>query len=505
MEEKKTGTSYMTLYNRIRPRWLDGLIGQEHIAKAVMRLLQNGETPNLVFAGIRGSGKTTLARIIAMSLSCKHPHEDGSPCLECENCRSIMETGHSLNVTEMDGGKNRKIDDIRALIEKTKLAPVGAKINIFIIDEVHMLTNEAFNALLKIIEETPPWCMFILCTTEKDKIPQTILSRCQVFDFKPISSDNIFSYLKKVCEEEGIEYEDNGLRLICTHARNSMRDALSALEQCSYEKITEKSVAETLGYPDEKRIFALADAVRKGDVADISEICSAFESNGLSPLRVMDHLLKSLYDTEKLLLTGETPGYEGYTERCVAFADKCGDDEEFIYDFIMKLGKVRKDLNSDSASYMLLISGLVGISEKAKKRESLEDTVKKLVEQYMQGMGVNAPVYVPPIEEPIEEPEVEKQAEEPIPETTKDNNNDGFEDAAEPTPFDESDDSDEGEEGAVSIADFLGEDDADGCFPSDSGVGNGSAGQLCRGDGETESKREEETGYPDLDSLDGLF
>jgi DNA polymerase III subunit gamma/tau len=218
--------------------------------------------------GTRGTGKTSTARLLAKAVNCSKP-VDFNPCDSCNSCVSINESS-SIDVIEIDAASNRGIDDIRNLREAIKFTPTMGKYKVYIIDEVHMLTNEAFNALLKTLEEPPSFVMFILATTEPHKLPATILSRCQRFDFKRISIQNIMTHLKDICGHEGMEAEEAALRIIARNADGAMRDALSILDQCSVyggKNITESTVLEVLGISGDQHLMEIGEAILHGDAS----------------------------------------------------------------------------------------------------------------------------------------------------------------------------------------------------------------------------------------------
>ena len=240
---------YIPFARKYRPRFFREVIGQEVPVKVLRNAVKEGRLANAyLFAGPRGVGKTTLARILAKALNCLKPSE-GEPCGECENCKEI-DRGHFPDLVEMDAASNRGIDDIRAIREAVSYTPIKGKFKVYIIDEAHMLTREAFNALLKTLEEPPPRTLFILCTTEYEKIPPTILSRCQRLLFSSVSTDEVVDYLKGICSSEGIDFEEEALRNIAILSEGCMRDAASLLDQASIfgdGRITSEVVEKFIG------------------------------------------------------------------------------------------------------------------------------------------------------------------------------------------------------------------------------------------------------------------
>jgi DNA polymerase-3 subunit gamma/tau len=248
--------SYVPFARKYRPRFFREVVGQEAPVRILKNAVKEGRTAHAyLFAGPRGVGKTTLARILAKALNCLRPQE-GEPCGECENCREI-DRGSFPDLIEMDAASNRGIDDIRALREAVSYTPIKGKHKVYIIDEAHMLTKEAFNALLKTLEEPPPRTVFILCTTEYERIIPTILSRCQRIMFGRIHEEKIVEYLKKICGEEGIDCTEEALRMIASASEGCMRDAASLLDQASLaggNRVTEEVVEEFLGIISRSRI-----------------------------------------------------------------------------------------------------------------------------------------------------------------------------------------------------------------------------------------------------------
>jgi len=260
--------SYLVLARKYRPMFFKDVVGQQHVTKTLQNAVEQKRVANAyLFSGPRGVGKTTVARILSKALNC----EQGptiTPCNTCSFCVEINES-RSLDVFEIDGASNRGIDEVRNLRESLRYSPNPGKHRIYIIDEVHMLTNEAFNALLKTLEEPPKNVLFVFATTESHKVPATILSRCQRFDFKRISNKKIIEQLKLLCEKEKIEIDEESLRHITNKGDGSMRDAESILDQIiayAGKKITAKDVENLLGIINQELFFQVTDLITKGDV-----------------------------------------------------------------------------------------------------------------------------------------------------------------------------------------------------------------------------------------------
>ena len=268
--------SYTPLYRKWRPTSFEEVRGQDHIVKTLKNQINSGRIGHAyLFCGTRGTGKTSIAKIFARAVNCEHP-VDGSPCGECSMCRQIA-AGASLNVVEIDAASNNGVENIRDIREQVQYPPTDGRYRVYIIDEVHMLSIGAFNALLKTLEEPPSYVIFILATTEVHKIPITILSRCQRYDFKRISIDTIAGRLAELTQAEQIDVDDRALRYVARAADGSMRDALSLLDQCVAfhfgEKLTYDNVLEVLGAVDNRVFSKLFQAVLASDTkACIREI-----------------------------------------------------------------------------------------------------------------------------------------------------------------------------------------------------------------------------------------
>ena len=259
---------YQALYRQYRPKTFDEVLGQDHVVNTIKNQIQNGNIGHAyLFSGTKGTGKTSIAKIFSRAVNCLNP-VDGNPCNECEICKGILDES-IMDVIEMDAASNRGIDDIRELKDKTVYPPSRARYKIYIVDEVHMLTEQAFNALLKTLEEPPKHLIFILATTEPEKLPQTILSRCQKFDFKRIKTVDLTKNMNKICGELNIPVEEKALKLIARNSDGSMRDGLSLLDQCiSYKEgeLKYEDVIDILGIANTELLFNLVDNIMEKDL-----------------------------------------------------------------------------------------------------------------------------------------------------------------------------------------------------------------------------------------------
>lgn len=287
--------TYEVLARKWRPRRFDDVIGQEHVTRTLKNAIESGRIAHAyLFVGSRGIGKTTLSRIFAKALNCSHGDKaTAEPCGECENCREIM-AGSSLDVIEIDAASNNGVDNIRDIRDAAAFAPSNSRYKVFIIDEVHMLSQGAFNALLKMLEEPPGHVKFVFATTEFDKLPSTIVSRCQRFDLRRISTALIVERLRKICRSEGVEASDDALLAIARGAEGGMRDALSALDQIiSFRgnSVTEEDVVSVFGLVPREQIEALAGAALRGDMGAGLKIIDSLDKDGKDLRRLVLELL----------------------------------------------------------------------------------------------------------------------------------------------------------------------------------------------------------------------
>ncbi|MBR4949692.1 MAG: DNA polymerase III subunit gamma/tau [Clostridia bacterium] len=273
---------YQALYRKYRPLIFSDVYGQDHITYTLQSQIEKGKTAHAyLFTGSRGTGKTTCAKILSRAVNCQNP-VNGNPCNQCESCREVLKGGIS-DVLEIDAASNNGVDNIRDIRDEVMYAPASLKKRVYIIDEVHMLSTGAFNALLKTLEEPPEHVVFILATTEVHKIPATILSRCQRYDFKRIGITDITNSLEKVCKKEGIETETEGLELIARLSDGGMRDALSILDKCCamQEKITSQLVKRTVGIAENDYLFDVSKSVIERDSERCIELITEIHENSV--------------------------------------------------------------------------------------------------------------------------------------------------------------------------------------------------------------------------------
>src|SRR4051794_35109962 len=300
--------AYTVLARKYRSQDFDEVIGQDHVAKTLKRAIESGRIAHaFLFTGTRGTGKTSMARILAKALNCeKSDKPTTKPCGVCESCRGIAR-GDDIDVIEIDAASNTGVDNVRGIIENAAYRPARSRFKVYIIDEVHMLSKAAFNALLKTLEEPPEHVKFILATTEAEKVLQTILSRCQRYDFRNIPTREIAGHLKALAKKEGIQAEDDALLLVAKAGAGSMRDSLSLLDRLlsvGEKTLTVEMIEQLLGLPKAQLMFDLAQAIGKGDVKETLRQSSDMLMRGLSA----DSMIASLVDHLRNLLILRTCG-----------------------------------------------------------------------------------------------------------------------------------------------------------------------------------------------------
>ncbi|MCP4170097.1 MAG: DNA polymerase III subunit gamma/tau [Fuerstiella sp.] len=301
-----SGSHYTVLARRFRPQAFDDVVGQEHVAQALRNAIRAERVAHAyLFTGARGVGKTSTARILAKALNCPNA-DDGVPCNDCEICDGIA-TGNDVDVLEIDGASNRGIDDIRSLRANVNVRSMRTQFKLYIIDEVHMLTREAFNALLKTLEEPPPNVKFVFCTTEPNKVPDTILSRCQRFDFSAIGEDSIAVRLKEIASAEGFAVEDEAIELVARRARGSMRDSQSLFDQLlafSDGTVTAEDVHRMLGTASDEMLVSMFEAITQHRPGDVLNILETALTSGVQAGELLDQCVGYVRDQMVTLSAG---------------------------------------------------------------------------------------------------------------------------------------------------------------------------------------------------------
>mgnify|MGYP000897449488 CR=1 FL=1 len=373
------------IYREFRPKDFTRVVGQAHIVEILKNQIRTGNLGHAyLFSGIRGTGKTSCAKIFARAVNCLNPI-DGNPCNECENCKMILED-KALEVVEMDAASNRRIDDIRELKEKVIYPPQIVKYKVYIIDEAHMITNEGFNALLKILEEPPKHLIFILATTEIDKLPDTIISRCQRFEFKRINNSDIVENINYVLNNLNVEIEEDGINLISELSSGAMRDALSLLDQVvatGKEKITIEDINECLGLVNLNMLFELSQSILNSSKNKTIETFRNLVKNGKTPHNIIIDLIKHFRNIilvksiKKELTTLNDVEYKRYLEHSNQFKM---DELIFILENLLDVEDKMKKSDMQNALAELLIIKICSYrkekSEMEKRIEALENMIK---------------------------------------------------------------------------------------------------------------------------------
>ena len=354
--------AYIALYRKFRPKTFDEIVGQGHIEKTLKNQIINNRIGHAyLFSGGRGSGKTSTAKIFARAVNCLHPI-NGEPCNECEICKQALE-GNLVDITEMDAASNNGVDNIRDIREEVECIPTTAKYRVYIIDEVHMLSTGAFNALLKTLEEPPAHVIFILATTEPQKLPATILSRCQRFDFKRISREDIMKRLKYICDENGTKIEDNALRMIANLADGAMRDAISILDRCisdGDEVITEEKIRELSGVPQFEYLSKMAEALIMHNPEEVLKISEKLIEEGKDINVFLWELIKLMRDIVMYKIDGNLVAYsDDEKEKINNIFSKSG--KEVFLNFIGKLSEVQNNLKWATEPSILFETGMIKI------------------------------------------------------------------------------------------------------------------------------------------------
>jgi DNA polymerase-3 subunit gamma/tau len=409
---------YQALYRKWRPKTFDEVIGQEHITETLKSQVRSGRLSHAyLFIGTRGTGKTTCARILARAVNCEHP-VNGNPCGTCPACRGILE-GSVMDVVELDAASNNGVDNVRALRDEAVFSPSAVKKRVYIIDEVHMLSTPAFNALLKILEEPPEHLMFILATTELQKVPATILSRCQRHSFRRLESETIAKYLLSIAGRENLDLEPDAAGLIARLADGGVRDALSLLDQCSvHEHIDQDAVYSTVGLAGKRRISELLDHILQHRTEKALQLFSALWMEGKDPASVLGELSTLLRDT-MILQVAPKAGLNlisgGFEPRTLAYFSKRLTAEELVsaMETIQRtLGGMRDVKNPRTAAELCLVS--LCIDAAGDSIDRLRARISRLEEQVERGVParIPAPALPPETEEPLPEEALPEEAEE---------------------------------------------------------------------------------------------
>ena len=355
---------YTALYRKFRPLKFEDMVGQEHITKTIKNQIMAGRVGHAyLLNGGRGTGKTTTAKILARAINCLNP-QNGEPCNECEICKAAL-AGSLTDIVEMDAASNNSVDDIRAIRDEVNFLPTLAKYRVYIIDEVHMLSTGAFNALLKTLEEPPAHVKFILATTEPQKLPATILSRCQRFDFKKISNEDISKRLQYVCDESKIEITKEALNIISVLAEGAMRDALSILERClqeGNEKIDENLVKDLVGIPKLTFISQIIEAIVENDIEQTIKTVEDVMGQGKDLTNLLWELIKY---TKDILVWKTTQKLEIYSkeelEQIKSISEKVS--KERLLTMIYTLSELESEMKWSSQKAVLFEVAMIKLCQ----------------------------------------------------------------------------------------------------------------------------------------------
>lgn len=357
------GMSYLVLARKYRPRTFTQMVGQEHVVQALSNALEQQRLHHAyLFTGTRGVGKTTVSRILAKSLNCQGPDGQGgitaSPCGVCQACTDI-DSGRFVDYTELDAASNRGVDEVQSLLEQAVYKPVQGRFKVFMIDEVHMLTGHAFNAMLKTLEEPPEYLKFVLATTDPQKVPVTVLSRCLQFNLRPMAPETVQEHLARVLEAEAVPADAQALRLLSRAARGSMRDALSLTDQAiafGGGKLQEPAVRQMLGSVDRSHVFRLVEALAQGDGKSVVETSEALRLHGLSAgaaLEEMSMVLQRMAVLQAVPAAADTSDEEAATIARLA-ALMPADETQLLYSICLH-GRAELGLAPDEYAALTMV------------------------------------------------------------------------------------------------------------------------------------------------------
>ncbi len=406
---------YKALYRRFRPMTFGEILGQDHITTTLRNQVIAGRVGHAyLFTGVRGCGKTTSAKVLARAINCLNP-KDGEPCNECDICKAQME-GSLTDVVEMDAASNNGVDDIRAIRDEVNFLPTVAKYRVYIIDEVHMLSTGAFNALLKTLEEPPAHVKFILCTTEPQKLPATILSRCQRFDFKKISSEKIVENLDHICKECGINYSGKSLELIAELSEGAMRDSLSILERCVQDgenEISEDKIKQLVGIPEIEITSGLVEAIINTDPTKALDITQEIIDEGKNTINLLWEMIKYVRNLMLFKATKKASNVynENEVKKITELAEKV--DKERLLNIVFELSKLENDLRYSSQKNIVFQVGILKLCSDDEETVVVKKT--KVVEKTEQKVEATSVVKTAnPKTEPVAKPVKEQVKTETV-------------------------------------------------------------------------------------------
>lgn len=381
---------YTALYRKFRPLTFSEIVGQEHITRTLRnQIVANRVGHAYLFNGSRGTGKTSAAKVLARSINCLNP-KDGEPCNECEICKGAI-NGSLTDIVEMDAASNNSVEDIRSIREEVNFLPTKAKYRVYIIDEVHMLSTGAFNALLKTLEEPPEHVKFILATTEPQKLPATILSRCQRFDFKRISNENIIKRLKIVCDESQIQISEEALKIIAVLSEGAMRDALSILERCVQDgenKIDEDKIKDLVGIPKITYVHNITNAIIDYNVDEALKNVDTVLEEGKDIVNLLWELIKYIKD---ILVYKASNNLELYSKDEIEDIKKLCDkiSKERLIDLVYELSELENSIKWSTQKAIMFQAGIIKLcNKKAEVSGNIEERVEKIEKYLRSGKGI---------------------------------------------------------------------------------------------------------------------
>ena len=370
--------SYTALYRKFRPPVFSQIVGQEHITKTLKNQIKSERVGHAyLFNGGRGTGKTSAAKILARAVNCLNPQE-GEPCNECEICKAAI-SGSLTDIVEMDAASNNSVEDIRLIRDEVNFLPTTAKYRVYIIDEVHMLSTGAFNALLKTLEEPPKHVKFILATTEPQKLPATILSRCQRFDFKKISDNNIAKWLEYVCKESNVNITKDALKTIGVLAEGAMRDALSILDRCIQDGTNEidvQKIKSLVGIPETEYINKIVESIFNKNMEQSIDVINEIIDDGKDINNLIWEIIKYIKD---VLLYKTSKQLDLYTEEEIKQIAKLSElaSKEAILKIIFELSELENNLKWASQKSIILQVGIMKLCSSEQVNDT-EELVKKI-------------------------------------------------------------------------------------------------------------------------------
>lgn len=393
--------AYTALYRKFRPTTFADVVGQEHITRTLRNQIMADRVGHAyLFNGGRGTGKTSSAKILARAINCLNP-KDGEPCNECEICRGAL-NGSLTDIVEMDAASNNSVEDIRSIREEVNFLPTKAKYRVYIIDEVHMLSPGAFNALLKTLEEPPEHVKFILATTEPQKLPATILSRCQRFDFKRISNEDIIKRLKVVCNESNIEITDSALNIIAVLSEGAMRDALSILERCIQDgenKIDEDKIKDLVGIPKIAFVNSITEAIIDYDIDKALKSMDDILNEGKDLNNFLWEIIKYIKD---ILIYKSSKKADLYSEDEIANINAISEKvtKEKLVNLIYELSKLETDMKWSTQKTIMFQAGIIKLcSNEFDSSSNIEERVDK-IEKYLKSGRVAVNTMQVPVSAP---------------------------------------------------------------------------------------------------------